>query len=44
MDDKMAGETDSEDEAEKPLSKKEQRKLNRLTELKQLVPKPEMDR
>src|ERR1700679_803543 len=41
----MAGETDSEDEAEKkPLSKKKQRKLNRLTvaELKQLVPKPEV--
>ena len=41
----MAGETDSEDEAEKkPLSKKKQRKLNRLTvaELKQLVSKPEV--
>ena len=41
----MAGETDSEDEAEKkPLSKKKQRKLNRLTvaELKQLVAKPEV--
>lgn len=44
-DDEMAGETDSEDEAEKkPLSKKKQRKLNRLTvaELKQLVAKPEV--
>ncbi|KAI0270266.1 DUF382-domain-containing protein [Russula aff. rugulosa BPL654] len=44
-DDEMAGETDSEDEAEKkPLSKKKQRKLNRLTvaELKQLVSKPEV--
>ncbi|KAH9989984.1 hypothetical protein BJV77DRAFT_645816 [Russula vinacea] len=44
-DDEMAGETDSEDEGEKrPLSKKKQRKLNRLTvaELKQLVAKPEV--
>ncbi|KAI0294238.1 hypothetical protein B0F90DRAFT_1640747 [Multifurca ochricompacta] len=44
-DDEMAGETDSEDETEKkPLSKKKQRKLNRLTvaELKQLVSKPEV--
>jgi splicing factor 3B subunit 2 len=44
-DDEMAGETDSEAEAErKPLSKKKQRKLNRLTvaELKQLVAKPEV--
>ncbi|KAF8498789.1 DUF382-domain-containing protein [Russula emetica] len=44
-DDEMAGEIDSEDEAEKkPLSKKKQRKLNRLTvaELKQLVAKPEV--
>ena len=41
----MAGETDSEDEAEKkPLFKKKQRKLNRLTAavLKQLVAKPEV--
>ncbi|KAH9048649.1 DUF382-domain-containing protein [Lactarius deliciosus] len=44
-DDEMAGETDSEAEGEKkPLSKKKQRKLNRLTvaELKQLVSKPEV--
>lgn len=44
-DDEIAGETDSEDEGEKkPLSKKKQRKLNRLTvaELKQLVSKPEV--
>ena len=44
-DDEIAGETDSEAEAEKkPLSKKKQRKLNRLTvaELKQLVAKPEV--
>ena len=41
----MAGETDSEAEGEKkPLSKKKQRKLNRLTvaELKHLVAKPEV--
>ena len=41
----MAGETDSEDEAEKkPLFKKKQRKLNCLTAavLKQLVAKPEV--
>jgi splicing factor 3B subunit 2 len=44
-DDEIAGETDSEAEGEKkPLSKKKQRKLNRLTvaELKQLVSKPEV--
>ncbi|KAH9980808.1 DUF382-domain-containing protein [Lactifluus volemus] len=44
-DDEMAGETDSEAEGEKkPLSKKKQRKLNRLTvaELKHLVAKPEV--
>ncbi|KAF8261265.1 DUF382-domain-containing protein [Lactarius quietus] len=44
-DDEVAGETDSEAEGEKkPLSKKKQRKLNRLTvaELKQLVSKPEV--
>ncbi|KAI0056428.1 DUF382-domain-containing protein [Artomyces pyxidatus] len=44
-DDDMASETDSEAEAEKkPLSKKKQRKMNRLTvaELKQLVKKPEV--
>ncbi|KAI0047493.1 DUF382-domain-containing protein [Auriscalpium vulgare] len=44
-DDDMASETDSEAEGEKkPLSKKKQRKLNRLTvaELKQLVKKPEV--
>lgn len=43
--DEIAGETDSEAEGEKkPLSKKKQRKLNRLTvaELKQLVSKPEV--
>ncbi|THH12938.1 hypothetical protein EW146_g7231 [Bondarzewia mesenterica] len=44
-DDDMASETDSEaEEAKKPLSKKKQRKMNRLTvaELKQLVKKPEV--
>ena len=40
----MASETDSEAEEKKPLSKKKQRKLNRLTvaELKQIVKKPEV--
>ena len=44
-DDDMASETDSETEqTKKPLSKKKQRKMNRLTvaELKQLVKKPEV--
>ena len=40
----MPSEDDSDSEEKKPLSKKKQRKMNRLTvaELKQLVKKPEV--
>ncbi|KAL1761329.1 hypothetical protein FB107DRAFT_255170 [Schizophyllum commune] len=43
-DDDMASEGDSDAEEKKPLSKKKQRKMNRLTvaELKQVVKKPEV--
>ena len=43
-DDEVMSEDDSENEEKKPLSKKKQRKMNRLTvaELKQLVKKPEV--
>ena len=43
-DDEMPSEDDSESGEKKPLSKKKQRKMNRLTvaELKQLVKKPEV--